>query len=588
MHVFSSNHWLTVGMAMLMANLFPIAAEGSALRLWGDLSSTYHERENDADGSQTVKWLNSVSLNASSYIWQPWFAALAGGLTFSQDRLSTDDEATRSNDFITGNIRFDLFPGSRFPFQIYANQNRNELDEDPFDRDIMTREFGFSQQYRPLSGRHNYTARYKRNSREESNIATYNSENLQLSTDNQFQYQVVHGDFQYDKINSEIDENETTSYSLSARQSYKRFEHVNIENTASTTSVDNQLVSGFFSTRSSQVTSLLSWQPSGRNDLNVTGSLRMFELQTDNKSQGGIPVDEALAQDNVFLNLNQGLIYKITDRLMFSESINRAFLQNQEQTESSGNESLGLSYAAKAIELGPAQYSWSLGTTLNHQQDETHSEQTLNAFFSHSLSTEYALGEHVSLLGNINQAINSSLNSSTQQSASIDHSASLSWRNTHQKTNTIVRFLVTDSRALKGEQRNFQLFNLQVTGQFRFSRYSSMSANLSLQKTVQDSNNNKTIQYIRNGQLDFVRNRLFSIPRLDFRSELRLIQQQSDSERLLSSLGESDSHPDSSWENKLEYRIGRFESTLSYSIFRNDGKDERIIKIQLSRAFGDL
>jgi hypothetical protein len=576
-------------LAMLLMMTNSLELNASPVRVWGDISSVYRSRDFDRGESQVTEWLNLASINASSYIWQPWFALINGGLTYSVDDFNASDQPSVKDKFITGNIQFDLFPGSRFPFSAYVNRSRNELDDDLFARDISNTELGLTQQYRSLSGRHHYRTTYKRNVLDDSSIGNFISDSLQLSSSNQFENQVLHAEAQYDRVSSEIAGDEAISLALTGRQSYDGFEYINIENLVSSSSIHND-----FDTRSSEIqtnqfSSLMSWSPAGRDDMNFTASLRLLKLQFNSEfDDNSFSANTATQQENYSLNINQGLNYSISDHVLISESINGLYTRSQTQDFFTGNETVGISYTPASIDTILGYYHWSFVSSLNNQHGDVETDQSLTNQFSHSLSENFALAENSLLQADITQSFLADYRFENESAETLDHSLSVSWTESSTRANSVVRFLFTDSNTQGVEDRSFQLFNLQLSGQYRFNRFSSLSANLTFQRTNQQIDQQHTVHRVNNGQLDFTRKRLFQIPRLNFRSELQFSQQQSESERIISTFSSDETEHDISWENNLDYMIGRFESRLSLDFIKNDGQYDRLIKIQFTRSFGDL
>jgi hypothetical protein len=98
-------------------------------RVWGELSTTYRDRQYSG-GGQNTEWENMGTIAGSSYIWRPWFAVTSGQLNLTLNE--TDNSGS-----------------------IYYIESRNQFDDPVFDSDVETREYGFRQLYRSFDGRHN-------------------------------------------------------------------------------------------------------------------------------------------------------------------------------------------------------------------------------------------------------------------------------------------------------------------------------------------------------------------------------------------------------------------------------------------------
>ena len=138
---------LLVLIVMLTANATALAQQvnTSPVRVWGDFTSVYRTREfNDGD-SNTSNWLNIGTVNASSYIWRPWFALVNGSLSLAADESKFSEQETVRSKNTSGQFNFDLFPSSRFPFGLYYNENRSELDDKLLEPSRTTTEHAVTQ-----------------------------------------------------------------------------------------------------------------------------------------------------------------------------------------------------------------------------------------------------------------------------------------------------------------------------------------------------------------------------------------------------------------------------------------------------------
>ena len=76
---------------------------------------------------------------------------------------SLHEQIRTREQFITGNARVDVFPQSRFPFEAHVERNDSRIDSGLASTfDFQTQNIGFSQRYRPHSGRWDMTAGYDR------------------------------------------------------------------------------------------------------------------------------------------------------------------------------------------------------------------------------------------------------------------------------------------------------------------------------------------------------------------------------------------------------------------------------------------
>jgi len=555
----------------------------SPLRVWGDVSSIYRTRDFDAGESTTSNWLNTVTINASSYIWRPWFALLSGGLSLSVDESDFSDQESVNNKYTTGRFRFNLFPASRFPFELYYNQSRNELDDNLLDRDFTTTEYGIGQQYRSQDGRHHYRAEYKNNTREDGRIDRFEGQRLFLSGNNQFARHTIITDIEFDTVDNRLQNEQADRFSVTGRHSYDVKNNFSIENLLSTSRIENDLTQSISNVRTAEISSFLSWRPEYKKDINLTASFRLSDLVFRQDDDVFTPLDESLKIDNAAANINQGLLYEYSDNLLFREAINANYTESQNQTRFTATESIGFSYIPDRIMTSTGDYGWSVTPTFRNQHGDTESRQSLDTRFRHSLANTFSIQGRHRIRTDLTQSLGYDFQPSRVDEKSLVHSFSIDWT----EPQSMVRFLISDSRIQEEEERLFQLANLQYSGAIRFNRYSRLVGNITLQWTNQEDGADRSETTVTNGQLDFTRDRVFQVPRLFFRSNLALSQQQSESESFLSAINES-SETDGSWENSLNYNIGRLEVRANIDFIKAGSAYDRLFKIQLTRSFGDL
>lgn len=557
------------------------------VRIWGDISTVYRDRDIDGGDSSATERLNTGTVNASTFIWRPWFALLRGGLTLSEDTSDFTGQETVKDKFLTGNLQFDLFPSSRFPFQLYYNQSRNELDDQVFDREIITTEYGFGQQYRTENGKHHYRTNYKQNERDDSKNDRFTVESLFFSSNNQFTNQSIDTDIQFDTVNNDVQDEEANSYSVTGRHSYSDSVNFSIENLVSTSEIENDFLQSESNAKTAQISSLLAWRPQGRDDINLTGSFRLSDIEFTQTQDNTTVSNEQINTESSIANLNQGLIYNYSERLRIFESVNASYIESGSQEQFAGSESIGVSYTPDRILWDSSDYGWSISSSFNNQHGDIESSQSLNNQFSHSLTNDFSAQDKYDLRTSLTQSLNYDYQSELDDERSTDHAFSVTWSGSSVNNQSVLRFLISDSRSLDRTDSSLQLANLQYSGFFRLNRFSQIIGNLTFQKSKQIEGSEQSERTVSNGQLEYSRERLFQVPRLRFKSRLKFSEQQSESEQFLADLNE-EAETDSSWENSLHYRIGRLEAQLNLDFIKADNEVDRLIKIQITRSFGDL
>jgi len=579
--------FILVLIAMFAPNAHAVDSDNSSpVRVWGNIHSAYTTRD-FVEGGKTENWLNTGTVSASTYLWRPWFALANGGLTLALDESDFNDQEETSNQYITGNFRFDLFPPSRFPAYLNYSQSRDQLDGNQLNRDTKTTELDLGQQYRSLDGMHQLRAELSNNTREDMISRDIEGNQFLFSSSSRIENHSVGADIQFNTVEDRIQREQTDSYSLAGRHSYRSDKNFSIENLVSTSEVENDFIRSVTDVETAEISSLLSWRPGDRQDISVTGNLRLSDLvlqQTDNLTTLN---DESTRQDLATVNLNQGLLYQYSDNLLFRESVNANLTESNDNEVLVATELVGFNYIADRISTGAGEYGWSVGSTYINEHGDIESSERLNNQFSHSLDKLFLLRDGNQLRTNFTQGFDYDRNPTDFDRESISHSFSITWSESTINNQSVLRFLISDLREHEEEDELFQFANLQYTGAHLFDRFTRLSGNLTLQWSNTEDGDDKSRSNVTNGQLEFTRDRFFQVPRLVFTSRLSLSRQQSETERVISEVNE-DTDTDESWENSLDYRIGRLSARVDLEFVKADGSYDRLFKIQFIRSFGDL
>jgi len=567
-------------------------------RVWGDLSSTYRVWDRDSGRTTDTNFLNTGTINASSYVWRPWFALISGGLSLSVEQSEFEEQSEVKDEFITGRVQFDLFPSSRFPFMLYYDEDRSKFDDDrsdlvESDLEVANTEYGAQQKYRSLDGKHNYSALYRRNEQDNKGgnqavRADFSADRLLFSASNQFDQHAFNTDIDVDTVDEDLTDRHADIYAITTTHSYRNDANLSLDNLLATSQIENDFSDSNSDENSYQLNSFLSWQPSSRDDIKLTGSLRAARNRiAQSQSLQGLRSD-IVDNEISTANINQGLIYEYSDNLLFSENINANYTMRQDDdTLFTGSESVKAAYISDRTSLDIGDYGWSASSSLNNQHGDIESSQQSNNRLGHSLANNRSVKNSYELRSMLTQAIKYDLDTADEDETRIDHAITVTWSDAATANQSVIGLTASDSRRTGQDEDLFQLLNLQYTGGFRFDRYSQLAGNLTLQYSNQKNDGLRTERTVTNGQLEYFRDRLFHVPNLIFRSQLRLEQEFNNRESFGQDLND-DTGIDGSWKNSIRHKIGRLETEFSLDFLVHNDRFDRLIKFQLKRSFGDL
>ena len=160
------------------------------------------------------------------------------------------------------------------------------------------------------------------------------------------------------------------------------------------------------------------------------------------------------------------------------------------------------------------------------------------------------------------------------------------------RVSNYIRLSASDRRSFGDRDDAFQLFNLQASSRMQINRRRAWNGSV----TFQYSNSGSTMspeQQMDNSALTYsvdlryTERDLFSVDRLNFMSELRLLSSNFRSDDMLDEGIERDiDRDDSNWRNELNYRIGLLEFRLFTDMRKAESRWTSQIYFQVRRYYG--
>ncbi len=605
-----------------------------SLQFGGDISGGI-SRQNYTPGSKFSRDFSAVNLRASTYIWQPWFAQLKGGVGVIGGKNYTGNQSQKDTS-VVGNGTLSVFPQSRFPFSashMVSDSRTNGLALTP-SINFTTKSTDVRQNYRPLSGLSDTLAYYNRSNStilpinsqvgRESVGKRYNLQHEQRLTDNATRFGL-----NYDYNNLNIAEsgdnlvigksaNASTQYldqtlSANVRHNKSRF---NVNNTDlrsgggnlshtyrpnSLFSLNTQAMhdqtnssSALLNTSNhfSQATSTASWQPEQDLPLFLTAGGNYFDakFETKNPTLTALPPNELVSKSRT---ANLGATYSASPNVNYSlggsfantrsgvPGIRGGQVVNQAR---SGNGSAN--YRSNMQQFGIASYNWNANAAAVATKHTTQpSSFSLSSGLGHSLNAPQTLQGGSSLDLSAAQSIlvrDSRLNG---RSTSLSNTANASWRPlAGETTSGSVSLAVADIRITGGDNRNqYQTITLGIDGLNRSSVNSSASA----VATLQWANNGRgQITKTANASLGYQHARAFDVQGL--RYSLTLSALYLNFENTVTQIDQLNRRSGSILDQSLNYNIGRAFVRLNGTISRFTNFKSDSIFVLVGRNFGSI
>lgn len=559
----------------------------------GSLAYDLRVSHTESEGSST-QHLVTARMGAASYIYQPWFATLGGsiGLTMGRSQASGTEHTTQDQ-FLTGSVRLDLFPRSRFPLGIQYQVSDSRIDGGlATSLDYRAQSFGITQRYRPESGAYSLSASFE--NRVQSGESFRDTQNLLVGD---FTTAWKHHNLSLGGSESQGQRQttgESTQFrSVVARHVYVPNGAVSLNTTFNWTQSDDQTLQLKSNVSVLQGTSIGLWRAEG-SALTLSGSARGLVLR-----------DNVSGQEVSSVGLTLGTNYELNRNVRLTANGGINSVQSGNARTQSLVSSLGASWQADTLEFRGFRYDWYSGATLGVSRAGGGVESVVGLQLGHSLSRAWVMAERSSLMLNVGQSFAATKNQSSHSefgtgpgpAQTLVNNAAATWNMSNGESNAYARASFSDSRELGGGRSQFQLFNFQLSGIFEFSRNQTLGGDLTWQRVRQRGGDvvepvfgglrmlgQRTGSEGASGEIVYRQQRIFGVPRLRFVSRLRLAQDVLNQQGTLSSVTDRETRL---WENRIEWAVGLLETHLALRISESDGVRREFLMWRLQRSFGN-
>lgn len=570
--------------AGLGAEAGPPAAVGEAalarrlvippVRWWGSL--TYDLSQEFAAEADTSSQLLMGQINASSYVWAPWFAQVSGGLGVAYQTVKAEN--SQQGEVLTGNLKLNLFPVSRFPFEAYFDHSDSRQSGTVLGEQFTTTRYGVKQSYSPARSatRYHFSYDHTTQSRETTGDDAFDALQFDVST------QLKHHQFQANARwteNSSADGTLDNAYrSLTGQHTWRPQSRFSLENLANVTYTETGSGVTPLESRFYQLSSQGIWRDSASKWL-LNGGARVF---------GFASALDGTDTDLRSFTLNLGANYQHSTSTRFFGNLNATQLEGSAVNGLTTNQTLGGSYQPAPRPFGAWLYNWSTSGSFSNRSGQLDSGQHLGVQAMHGIDRTYPLGERANVTLNLSQNLSSDLDTTSESIHRIGHALGAGWSMTEGAALTLVRVSLADSRSLAGGSQAFQLANLQLSRNQQLSSRSGVTGNLTLQASRQEADDGQVSRNLSgSGDLVYQHQRAFNVPRLRFLSQLRLNLSESETRNLGELTPNSRQQESASWENRFDYMIGRTTVSLSLRVSKVEDKERELLMFRVTRLFGD-
>ena len=556
-------------------------------------SLAYDLRANHTPEGSAVQHLVTARFSAATYVYQPWFATMSGSLGLTMGRAQASGPENKSEDqFLTGSMRLDLFPRSRFPLGIHYEMSDSRVDSGLVSTiDYRAQTFGISQRFRPESGAYSFNTSFE--NRVQDGAGFHDIQNLLIGD---FSTSWKHNNLSLGASESQGERKSTGDStlfrSLVARHVYTPNGELSLNTSFNWTQTEDHTQQFHSNVSVLQGMSVGVWRTEGSR-LTLSGSARGLMLR-----------DAETGQEISSLGLTLGASYELNRnaRLTANGGINA--VQSGGTRSQSVLGSISASWQGDTLEWRGFRYDWFSSATLGGSKAGDGIESALGLQLGHTLSRAFTMSESSSLVFNAGQTYattqsrggHSESGAAPDQSQSLVHNAGATWNSSAGSSNAYARASFSDSRELGGGRSQFQMMNFQLSGIFEFSRYQTLSGDLTMQRIRQRGGDVVTpgpggLRILGeptgssgvSGEIAFRQTRLFGVPRLRFVSRLKLAQDVLSQQGTLATVADRETRL---WENRLEWSVGRLETHLVLRISESDGVRREFLMWRLQRGFG--
>jgi hypothetical protein len=552
-------------------------------------SVDYTLRHDTIGGIKSRSQALTVAVNAgadvNSFIWQPWFAQVSGGLGLNTYLSDTNYNAgagaatknQTATSIVTGKVALDVVPLSRFPFKAnyQKDDNRQNIGVASINSATQDTHFGMSQQYRTLSGQTNYSANYDQNLWEGAYFGEARQKQLGLEMRTALspnQDLTITGTRALNE--SSASNQSTLSNTLVANHNYRPAASVTVQNMFNLGKMDYRLPQGTTEDNNMQLTSFASWLSHDR-PLTITGNARLAEINNS-------PSTTAPATQQSSANFGVGANYQISRQVRSYANANVNLNDNKiSGTQNmSSNEAAGADYISDLIDWGSFKYGTHASGNLSNNNAAPYSTQGLMLSAGHNLNRSSIDSGNIRLDANVDQTATANKATHNPSSTSLSHSGSLGWTIPSAQGTTGLRLSASDFRTMSGLQNFYQLVNLQANRSETMTRNSSLSGDVTIQASRQGTGNApRTSTTTTSASLNYAQQRLFGMPRLDFTSELRIY-----GDALPLAVGPQ-TQASRSWSNHLGYTIGRLETMVEAVFAESNHINQSTLLFRMRRVF---
>ncbi len=546
------------------------------IRFWGDV--TYQSRLEDyREGEDQWENLLTLNLRGDSYLWQPWFMQVNGGLGLTFDHLRRETAGASTGHIATGDAQLRFLPLSRFPFEArYLRTDSRVTGEALGSLPYTNTRYGVSQKYRNPEGSLVMQGTWDKNIQRMEGQADDVSDILSFMAGKNFRHNRLKFDAKREQARRRADYSNYRNDNLVLRHTYRPSGVFSMENMVSYLELDDQVSTFASLTRQVQLTSNSFWRPVNPK-LSGNFGLRYFNSQLETAGK---------QTESDMLNAYGGVNYNLTRYLRLRGSLTTKAVRANGDRIAVSTQTAAADYNPAEVPLGRYRYRWYGTAGLTNRVEAQYGGQHLNLTLGHTLQRAISIRPREEFSFQLSQSLNGNYDTRLASRNRINHGVSFTWRKGKGLGQAYMRLLASDARTIGngGPSEVYQLINYQLNGTYSFGPWSALTGNLTI-----NANRNLTpdsaydgFATTASGSLVYRHIRAFNIYRLQFHSDLRISNQLEMPRNVFTQSQES-----AVWINRFDYVLGRLSLRLSLRMSEINRNRYNVLMFQARRYFGN-
>lgn len=539
-------------------------------------------KQPDGD-SETTQQVNHT-LNADTYIWQPWLARVGGRVSVAQDFTSGRTNSTST--LASGEVTLSALPLSRYPATLSLSHTDSRVDGEfvgadyTRDRINLTAGAAVRDDIRlRLRTSYDQTLQPEVGDRLRSQIGL--SAEKRFSKDDTFAgissiiLDTEYSDQQFDNVDDDDISNQLALARLRIRA--EPADRLNFDSATTVLVDDEQFGDETLARTRAEEIATAQWRP---DDAPYTVTT-VFRALLEELDYGGSSTTQADTSESL-VALTSALNWPVNENLSVTTGIRSEYESIERRQGSAAGDLVnpeGKSYSAGA--LGGASYNsdrhkvagfdwrWNANGLVDTGFDSAAGfENQNNAGLGHRVERPIDIPFIGAGIFSADQRLSAFFDTGDDATMSAAHGVAATHTSAGNGQSTFMRLFARDNRDIAGGDHEFQLIGFQLTRREALDQRSQWFGNLSAQLTRQGSEG-ETL-FTANGTLGYREFDVFAFENLIFDTELRLndvglqnlfLTSDEDSRRELSQ---------ADWRNRLSYRIGRLTLGAEASAFRRE------------------